>query len=69
MKEALQNKNGDTIIQDFVSGKFNTQRVKEIIANDTTPLPSGYPKLWFNVYAHKVFITNLLGATLQEYDI
>ena len=65
----IQNKNGDVITQDFVSGSFNTTRVKEIIANDTTPLPAGFPKLWFNVYANKVFITNLTGVTLEEYDI
>lgn len=65
----VQNKNGDVITQDFVSGKFDTKRVKEIISNDNTPLPAGYPKLWFNVYAHKVFITNLTGVTLQVYDI
>ena len=65
----MQNKNGDVITQDFVSGKFDTTRVKEIIARDTTPLPAGYPKLWFNVYAHKVFITNLTGVTLQEYEM
>lgn len=41
----IQNKNGDVIVQDFISGKFNTARVKEIIAKDTTPLPAGYPKL------------------------
>jgi hypothetical protein len=65
----LHNKNGDAITQDFVSGKFDATRVKEIIADDITPLPTGYPKLWFNVYAHKVFITNLTGVTLREYDI
>ena len=65
----IQNKNGDVITQDFVSGSFNTARVKEIITNDTTPLPAGFPKLWFNVYSNKVFITNLTGVTLQEYGI
>ena len=65
----LYNKNGDAVTQDFVSGRFNAARVEEIIANDTTPLPAGYPKLWFNVYAHKVYITNLTGMTLQEYEI
>ena len=65
----IQNKNGDVITQDFVSGRSDTAKVKEIIANDTTPLPAGYPKLWFNIYAQKVFITNLTGVTLQEYDI
>lgn len=65
----LYNKNGDAITQDFVSGRFDAKRVEKIIAKDTTPLPAGYPKLWFNVYAHKVFITNLTGVTLKEYDI
>jgi len=65
----IQNKNGDVITQDFISGRFDIARVKEIIANDTTPLPAGYPKLWFNVYSKKVIITNLTGITLQEYDI
>ena len=67
--KALRNKNGDAITQDFVSGKFDVARVEEIIANDATPLPAGYPKLWFNVYSHKVFITNLTGVSLREYDI
>lgn len=65
----FQNKNGDEIIQDFIAGKFDANKVKEIISNDTTPLPAGYPKLWFNVYQNKVFISNLTGVTLQEYDI
>jgi len=65
----IQNKNGDVITQDFISGRFDIAKVKEIIANDTTPLPAGYPKLWFNVYSNKVIITNLTGITLQEYDI
>ena len=65
----LHNKNGDAITQNFVSGSFDAKRVKEIIENDATPLPAGYPRLWFNIYAHKVFITNLTGVTLQEYDI
>ena len=67
--KTLHNKNGDAITQDVVSGKFDVARVEEIIANDATPLPAGYPKLWFNVYAHKVYITNLTGMTLQEYEI
>ena len=65
----IQNKNGDVITQDFISGRFDIARVKEIITNDTTPLPAGYRKLWFNVYSKKVIITNLTGITLQEYDI
>ena len=67
--KTLHNKNGDAITQDFVSGKFDAARVEEIIANDATPLPAGYPKLWFNVYGGKIFITNLTGMTLQEYEI
>lgn len=65
----LHNKNGDTITQDFVSGKFDAKRVKEIIENDTTPLPIGYPYLWFNVYGGIVYITNLFGVTLKEYQL
>ena len=65
----IQNKNGDEITQDFIAGKFDIKKVKDIITKDTTPLPAGYPKLWFNVYGNKVFITNLTGVTLQEYDI
>lgn len=67
--KTLHNKNGDAITQDFISGAFDIKRVKEIIANDETPLPTGYPKLWFNIYGGKVFIINLTGVTLQEYDI
>lgn len=66
--KTLRNKNGDTITPDFIMGKYDATRVKEIISNDITPLPAGYPKLWFNIYANKVFITNLLGTTLKEYD-
>lgn len=66
---SLINKNGDTIIQDFVSGKFDRNRVKEIIQNDTTPLPAGFPKLYFNVYGGFVYVTNLLGVTLKKYQI
>ena len=65
----ISNKNGDIITSDFIVGKFDATRVNEIISNDTTPLPAGYPKLWFNIYANKISITNLLGLTLQEYDI
>ena len=65
----LHNKNGDAVTQDFVSGRFDDARVKEIIANDATPMPAGYPKLWYNIYGKKLFITNLLGVTLKEYKI
>ena len=67
--KSISNKNGDTIIPDFIMGRFDIIRVDEIISNDTTPLPAGYPKLWFNIYGDKIFITNLLGTTLQEYDM
>jgi len=66
---SLINKNGDTITQDFVSGKFDRNRVKEIIKNDTTPLPAGFPKLYFNVYGGFVYVTNLLGIVLNKYQI
>ncbi len=65
----LINKNGDTITSDFISGKFNKQRVKEIVADDTTPLPAGYPKIWFNIYGGNLYITNLTGVTLNKYSI
>ena len=48
------NKNGDTITQDFVSGKFDRNRVKEIIQNDITPLPAGFPKLYFESVQNSV---------------
>ena len=63
----LRNKNGDEIRSDFISGKFDMQKVKEIIANDTTPLPAGYPKLWFNIYGGNLYLTNLTGVTLKSY--
>lgn len=66
---SLINKNGDIIIQDFVSGKFDRNKVKKIIQNDITPLPAGFPKLYFNVYGGFVYITNLLGITLTKYQI
>jgi len=65
----ITNGNGDTIIQDFVSGKFDRNRVKEIIQNDRTPLPAGFPKLYFNIYGGFVYVTNLLGVTLTKYQI
>ena len=65
----LTNKNGDIIIQDFVSGKFDRNKVKKIIQNDTTPLPAGFPKLYFNVYGGFVYVTNLTGVTLTKYQI
>lgn len=65
----LINKNGDTITLDFVSGNFDSKKVEEIVSKDITALPAGYPKLWFNVYGGKVFITNLTGIILTEYVI
>jgi len=63
------NKNGDIIKSDFISGTFDTKKVKEIVANDSTPLPAGYPKLWFNIYGGVLYITNLTGITLNKYPI
>jgi len=65
----LINANGDQIQSDFISGSFNSERVKEIISKDKTALPAGYPKLWFNIYSGIVYITNLTGVTLTKYEI
>ena len=65
----LINKNGDTITSDFISGEFDKQKVKRIVEEDTTPLPSGYPKLWFNIYGGNLYITNLTGVTLKRYAL
>lgn len=65
----LTNANGDTITSDFISGKFDSQKVKEIVLKDTTPLPAGFKKLWFNIYGGMVYITNLTGVTLAKYEI
>lgn len=65
----LINANGDQITSDFISGSFDSQKVKEIVSKDTTPLPAGFRKLWFNVYGGFVYITNLTGVTLNKYEI
>lgn len=65
----IQNKNGDIIRQDFIVGSFSKEKVKEIIQNDKTPLPAGFPKLWYSVYAGHVYITNLTGVVLKKYKI
>lgn len=65
----LKNKNGDTIHKDFIAGSFSFERVKEIIQKDETPLPAGFPKLWFSVYSGHVYVTNLTGVVLNKYKI
>lgn len=63
------NANGNEILQDFIVGNPDLKKVKEILEKDTTQPPSGYPKLWFNVYANKIFITNLSNSILKEYNL
>lgn len=65
--KSIINANGDEILQDFVVGSPDLKKVKEILSKDKTPLPIGYPKIWFSVYGGKILITNLTGITLKEY--
>lgn len=65
----FQNKNGNIIQQDFIAGTFDLKKIKKIIQNDETPLPAGFPKLWYNVYAGHVYITNLTGVVLKKYKM
>ena len=65
----LINKKGNVISQDFISGKFDRNKIKEIIENDTTEKRAGHPSLWYSIYGGFVYITNLTNVTLNKYHI
>jgi hypothetical protein len=43
--------------------------IEKIISEDETPLPIGYPRLWFSVYNNSLKIMNLRSKVLKEYQI
>lgn len=65
--KTIINANGDEIHQDLIVGSPDLTKVKEILSLDKTPLPGGYPKIWFSVYGGKILITSLTNVVLKEY--
>jgi hypothetical protein len=61
------NKLGHQIFLDCIKGDLNTEVIENIIKEDETELPAGYPRLWFCVYNNELHIMNLRRKILKTY--
>lgn len=63
------NKLGNQIFLDCLKGNLDMKRIENIIKEDETPLPAGYPRLWFCVYDSELHIMNLRRKILKSYPL
>lgn len=63
---------GNQIFMDCIIGNkdnLDFERINNIIKEDKTELPAGYPRLWFSVYNGQLNILNLRSKVLKSYII
>lgn len=58
---------GHQLFLDCIKDNLDMKKIEECIKKDMTPLPAGYPRLWFAVYGNVVKIMNLRSKVLNEY--
>jgi len=63
------NKLGHQIFLDCIKSDLNMEVIENIIKEDETELPLGYPRLWFCVYNNELHIMNLRRKILKTYQL